>query len=73
MCQSSSYGLLDPFFSLPLIRRELITAVCFPASISAVSWPPADVVSEQHWGAVGERGTGRWKEPVIILHFLDLR
>lgn len=55
MCQSSSYVLLDPFFSLPLIRRELITAVCFSASVSAVSWPPADVVSEQHWGQ-WERG-----------------
>lgn len=55
MCQSSSYVLLDPFFSLSLIRRELITAVCFPASVSAVSWPPADVVSEQHWGR-WERG-----------------
>lgn len=67
MCQSSSYVPLDPFFSPPLMRRELITAVCvLPASVSAVSWPPADVASEKHWWG---GGAGQWKEPVIILTF----
>lgn len=73
MCQSSSYVLLDPFFSLALIRRELITAVCVPQPLYQLSAGLLLMWSVSSTGGGGREGDRKVDQTLIILRFLDLR